>query len=94
MKRLINTPLFCLLKKMDKTLEPCEHEIAPAYDEFVYAVITVCTSKKGSVPAYFTIQYTYLELQQLQTVLNDARSKEKLLQNYIMFCLIYVIFLR
>lgn len=68
---------------MDKTLDPDEHEIAPVYDEFVYAVITVCTSKKGSVPAYFTIQYTYLELQQLQAVLNNPKSKKKFLQNYI-----------
>lgn len=76
MKRLVNTPLFCLLKKMDETFDVYEQEIAPVYDEFVYAVTTICTSKKGDIPAYFTIQYTCLELQQLQTVLNNEKLKK------------------
>lgn len=69
MKRLLNTRLFCLFKKIDGTLEPSEQEMASVCDEFIYAVIKICISIEGGVPAYFTIQYTCLELQELQTVL-------------------------
>ena len=76
MKRLLNTRLFCLLKKIDGTLEPGEQEMASVYDEFIYAVIKICISIEGCVPAYFTIQYTCLELQELQTVLSNKRFKK------------------
>lgn len=76
MKRLLNTRLFCLLKKIDGTLEPGEQEMASVYDEFIYAVIKICISIEGGVPAYFTIQYTCLELQELQTVLSNKRFKK------------------
>ncbi|MFV0590338.1 MAG: hypothetical protein ACK5M7_03060 [Draconibacterium sp.] len=76
MKRLVNTQLFCLFKKMDGTLKLGESEIAPVYDEFVDTVIKICTSKEDDVPAYFTIQYTCLEMQQLRTMLNNETLKK------------------
>ena len=61
---------------MDGTLKLGEQEIARAYDEFVDTVIKICTSKENDVPAYFTIQYTCLEMQQLQTMLNNETLKK------------------
>jgi hypothetical protein len=78
MKRLVNTKLFCLLKKMDGTFNPSEREIAPIYDEFVYSVTSICTSQKKGIPAYFTIHYTRLELQRLQTFLNGEKLEKKI----------------
>lgn len=78
MKRLVNTKLFCLLKKMDGTFNPSEQEIAAIYDEFVHSVTLICTSSTKGIPAYFTIHYTRLELQRLQTFLNSEKLEKKI----------------
>lgn len=77
MKRLVNTQLFCLLKKMDGTFNPCAQEIALVYDDFVYAVTLICTSPRRDVLAYFTIHYTRLELEGFQMSLRDKRAGKK-----------------
>lgn len=78
MKRLINTRLFSLLDKMDGTFNSCNQNISPLYDEFVDTVTSLCISPKGDVPAYFTLQYTRLELERLQIRLSDEESKKKM----------------
>ena len=77
MKRLINTKLFSVLEKMDGTFNPGEHDLKPVYDDFVQTVTSLCTSVKGDVPTYFTLQYTRLELEGLQILLSDEGAGEK-----------------
>lgn len=79
MKRLVNTELFCLLKKMDGTFNPNEREIAPIYDEFIHKVKAICISDGYDTPAYFTIHYTRLELEGLQMSLSDEGAGKKCL---------------
>lgn len=85
MKRLTNTELFHLLEKMDGTFNPCECDIRLAYEKFVHKVTSLCTSEKGDIPVYFTIHYTCLELQQLQTLLNNEKMKKKISNSKLHF---------
>lgn len=71
MKRLVNTQLFCLLKKVDGSFNLGEHDIRSVYEDFVYKVTILCTSEEGDIPAYFTIHYTRLELEGLQLLLSN-----------------------
>ena len=80
MKRLINTQLLCLLKKMDGTFNLGKYDIESAYEDFVHKVTTLCTSEKESIPAYFTIHYTRLELEGFQMSLSDKGAEKKMLQ--------------
>lgn len=81
MKKLVNTQLFRLLKKMDGTFNPCAQEIALVYDDFVYAVTLICTSPKRDVSVYFTIHYTRLELEGFQISLREDRRAGKKCSN-------------
>lgn len=77
MKRLINTKLFSLLKKIDGTFNPSEQDTRSVYDDFVHKVTLLCTLAGGGVPAYFTMHYTRLELEGLHTLLGDGEAGEK-----------------
>ncbi len=80
MKRLVSTQLLSLLKKMDGTFNLCEYDIRSVYEDFVHNVMTLCTSEKDDIPAYFTIHYTRLELEEFQILLNDEGAGKKMLQ--------------
>lgn len=77
MKRLINTQLLCLLKKVDGTFNLGEYDIRSVYDDFVHRVTNLCISEKGDIPAYFTIHYTRLELEGLHMSLSNKRAEKK-----------------
>lgn len=77
MKRLVNTQLLCLLKKMNGTFNLSEYDIGLVYEDFVHRVTTLCTSEKGDIPAYFTIHYTRLELEEFQMLLSDEGTEKK-----------------
>lgn len=77
MKRLVNTQLFCLLNKMDGTFNPNEQEFLSVYDDFVYTVTLLCTSREGNVPTFFTIQYARIELQRLLTSIDEEKLEKK-----------------
>lgn len=77
MKRLVKTQLFFLLKKMDGTLNLNEDDIGSVYEDFVDKVTSLCISDKGDVPAYFTIQYTRLELEGFRMLLSDEGAGKK-----------------
>ena len=55
------------------------HKLDP-YEDFVHNVMTLCTSEKDDIPAYFTIHYTRLELEEFQILLNDEGAGKKMLQ--------------
>lgn len=77
MKRLVNTQLFCLLKKIDGTFNPSEQEFSLVYDDFIYTVTSLCTSQTEEIPAYFIIHYTRLELYRIQAIFNNKRLEKK-----------------
>jgi len=45
---------------------PATEELALAYKEFMYRLITVCLQAKESVPAFFTLNFTRVEFMLLQ----------------------------
>lgn len=77
MKRLVNTQLFCLLKKVDGVFNFGEHDIRSVYEDFVHQVTNLCTSEIGDTPAYFTIHYTRLELERFQVLFNNKGAGKK-----------------
>lgn len=77
MKRLLNTQLFCLLNQADKTFNMSKCDIRSAYEDFAHQVMALYTSEKGDIPAYFTIHYTRLELEELQMSLSNEGAKKK-----------------
>mgnify|MGYP006878618694 CR=1 FL=1 len=77
MKRLVNSQLLCMLKKMDRTFNLGEYDIRSVYEDFVHRVIILCTSEKESIPAYFTIHYTRLELEKFRMLLSDEGAGKK-----------------
>lgn len=78
MKRLVNTQLFCQLKKVDGAFNLKEHTIRSMYEDFVHKVTILCTSEEGDVPAYFTIHYTCLELEEFRISLSQEGGKKML----------------
>lgn len=81
MKRLVNTQLLCLLKKMDGTFNLGEYDIGSVYEDFVHRVTILCTSEKEDIPAYFTIHYTRLELEEFRMLLSDEGAGKKMLKS-------------
>lgn len=77
MKKLANTQLLCLLKKMDETFNLSEYDLGSVYEDFVHRVIILCTSEIESIPAYFTIHYTRQELEEFRMLLNDEGAGKK-----------------
>lgn len=77
MKRLVNTQLFFLLKKMNGTFNLYEYDIGSVYEDFVSKVISLCLSDEGDVPAYFTMHYTRLELEGFRMLLSDESAEKK-----------------
>lgn len=77
MKKLLNTQLFCLLKKADGVFKFNKQELRSAYEDFVYKVTALCLSKKGDIPAYFIIHYTRLELEESLTLLSHKGEEKK-----------------
>lgn len=80
MKRLVNTQLLCLLKTMDGTCSLGEYDIGSVYEDFVHKVTSLCISEKESIPAYFTIHYTRLELEGFQVLLSNKGAGKKMLR--------------
>lgn len=77
MNRLINTKLFSILEKANGTFTPENLDITPACDDFAHSVISLCTSAKEGVPAYFTLHHTRLKLEELQTLLSGRKAEKK-----------------
>lgn len=77
MKRLTETRLFCALEKMDGVFNPADTDLAPMYDDFVQSAASLCTYSEGEVLPYFTLHYTRLQLESIQSSLNHKRAGEK-----------------
>lgn len=77
MNRLIQTELFSILEKDGVVFTGEKSDIAPAYDDFMRSVISLCTSAKEGIPAYFTLHYTRLKLEELQILPSDKKAKKK-----------------
>lgn len=77
MKRLINTKLFCMLEKKDGLNNLSNQDMRLAYEEFAQSVTSLFSLDKRNVPSYFTMHYTRLELERLQTLLKNENKKKK-----------------
>lgn len=69
--------LFLLVDRIDDISNPTEIDLQPLYDDFVESVIALCTTAQGDVPAYFTLHYTRLELQEYRSAINSKGAGKK-----------------
>jgi len=74
MRRLTQTRLFRLLDGTEGVFNPAE--LQPVYDDFVRSVIALCGSTGEDTPAYFTLHYTRLELQDYRSVINEGEGEK------------------
>lgn len=77
MKRLMETQLFKLRDNLKGTFDPGGIDMQSLYDDFVHAVVLLCTSLETRIPIYFTFHYTRLELQQLISAVSTQGAGEK-----------------
>lgn len=77
MKRLINTKLFLMLEKKDEVLDLSNENMKSIYDDFAQSVTSLCSLGKWNTLSYFTMHYTRLELEKLQTSFSPKSSKKK-----------------
>ena len=67
-----------MLGRMDGTFDTVETDMRPVYDDFIHSVIALCTLPDDSdTPAYFTLNYTLLELQEYMTAANTEGAGKK-----------------
>jgi hypothetical protein len=68
MESLTGTTFFYLLSGQRTTATTAQGETAleSAYKEFVHLVVDKCMGAATQMPAYFTFNYTRIELAQLQ----------------------------
>jgi hypothetical protein len=67
MESLTETTFFCLLSGKGTTAKvQGETTLESAYKDFAHLVVDKCTAAAAEIPAYFTLNYTRIELAQLQ----------------------------
>lgn len=67
METLTGTTFFYLLSgQITATASPEKTALETAYKEFVHLVVDKCMGAATQIPAYFTLNYTRIELAQLQ----------------------------
>ncbi len=66
METLTETPFFLLLADQNGKTIASETELTSVYKEFIRSVVRLCTAGVGECPAFFTLNYTRFELEQLQ----------------------------
>lgn len=76
MRKLTQTRLFRLLDGTEGVFNPAEMDLQPVYDDFVQSVIALCGSTQDATPAYFTLHYTRLELQDYRSVINEGAGEK------------------
>ncbi|NEW84377.1 MAG: hypothetical protein GZ094_18700 [Mariniphaga sp.] len=67
METLTGTKFFFLLSgQITATTSPEKTTLDTAYKEFVHLIVDKCMGPATRIPAYFTLNYTRIELAQLQ----------------------------
>jgi hypothetical protein len=75
MESLTRTPFFCMLLQQNdpSTIEA----LSLTYKEFVFRVVQICTNTTGDIPAFFILNYTYVELITLKEDYKANGTKKK-----------------
>lgn len=75
MESLTRTPFFCMLLQQDdaSTIEA----LSLTYKEFMAQLVHICTNSKRDIPAFFTLNYTYVELMALKEEYKARGVKKK-----------------
>lgn len=66
-----------MLEKKDGLNNLSNQDMSLAYEEFAQSVTSLFSLDKWNVPSYFTMHYTRLELERLQTLLKNESKKKK-----------------
>ncbi len=76
METLTKTPFFYLLANQNSETVTSEAVLTAAYKDFYNLIIRLCTAKSEDFPAFFTLNYTNIELIQLQLKYNSRTEKK------------------
>lgn len=82
MKRLLDTQLLKLLNTKG-TFNTVDTDITSIYDDFAHSAIFICTATQGEASAYFTLNYTRLELEAFQSKLSTEGAEKKCVANAV-----------
>lgn len=74
MDRLIQTPFFLMLAK--KETSPIAEDLAIAYREFMHQMMVICLQPKANIPAFFTLNFTRVEIVLLQQDIKTGSSRQ------------------
>lgn len=75
MKQLTETAMFRQLSTGEAS-KLTEAVLKTMYDDFAHEVVEICTCEQRDIPAYFTLDYTRLELHQLTLVVTQSLGKK------------------
>ncbi|MDP2335920.1 MAG: RteC domain-containing protein [Bacteroidota bacterium] len=74
MDRLTQTPFFLMLAQLEPS--PAAEELALAYKEFMHQLMEVCLQTKESVPAFFILNFSSVEIVLLQQERKADNSRQ------------------
>ena len=75
MESLTRTPFFCMILQQNDT--STIEALSPAYKEFMSQLVHICTNSARDIPAFFTLNYTYVELIALKEEYKARGVKKK-----------------
>lgn len=88
MKQLTETAMFRQLST-GEALKSNEAVLKTIYEDFAHAVVEICTCEQRDIPAYFTLDYTRSEFDQLTFAASTQGSGKKHFKSYLISSLIY-----
>lgn len=81
MESLTRTPFFCMILQQNDT--STIETLSPAYKEFMSQLVHVCANVTRDIPAFFTLNYTHVELIALKEEYKARGVKKKYLPDTI-----------
>jgi hypothetical protein len=75
MESLTRTPFFCMILQQNDT--STIETLSPAYKEFMFQLVHICTNSTRDIPAFFTLNYTHVELMELKEEYKARGVKKK-----------------
>lgn len=75
MESLTRTPFFCILLQEDDASQI--EALSLTYKEFMTQLVQVCTNGTRDIPAFFTLNYTHIELMVLKEGYKARGVKKK-----------------
>ena len=83
MESLTRTPFFCMILQQNDT--STIEALSPAYKKFMSQLVHVCTNVTRDIPAFFTLNYTHVELMALKEEYKARGVKKKVPVGHYLF---------